>query len=505
MKLKTLLLVFLALALVAGCSSDDGGSDDNDGGSDDDVDDDEAVTDDDAADDDATDDDATDDDDDDDNDNDDDDDDDNDIAPGENYAPAPTDEVGYFVTPGGDDANPGTMAEPFATVSQGMLAAYPAGKVLFVAEGVYRETVKIRVPMFGGYSAGSWDRDIDAHPTKIAPPAGTATKVPVNERAAEIVIEGFDLVGSFDDGNGDGGDGLVTHGDHIVIHRNRIDGGFYMPNYGTTIGLRIGGGNDILIHENEIDGGSGFGWSVDCVGVWIEGGAVAFLAHNEISGGASQSTWDQAFSIAVHIANRGRAVLVGNRLSARAGQGSYGVELEGEGVLINNYIAVSPYSSWPVPVVVDTIYGVFPPRAVIVNNIIRVMPSVAGSNAAGIYLGDSGAMPSVWVFNNDFWNPLSGYLMFAGGHPILTANAINLCAWQGCEGAADNLLGDPFFAGLGDVHLTQVSPCVDAGADPSTWHDNPWNAWDFDFDPRPQGDAWDIGPDEFVPAAARRP
>jgi Protein of unknown function (DUF1565) len=490
-----LIMLVAGTGMLVGCSEDDPDDGEDDFG-------DLAPTDDDtASDDDLADDDSVPADDDDDNDDDDDDDndDDDDAAPGEDYAPPPSDEAGFFVAPGGNDANPGTMAQPFATVGEGMAAAYPAGKVVFVAEGTYSETIMIRAPMFGGYEASGWTRDIAAHRTKIAPPAGTATKVPVDDRATEIAVEGFHLVGSFDDGMAEGGEGLVTHGDHIVVHRNRIDGGFYMPNYGTTIGLRLGGGTDILVHENDIDGGSGFGWSIDCVGVWVEGGAAAMLAHNEIAGGSPRSTWELGSSVAVHIGNTGRAVLVANRLSARAGQGSYGVQVEGTGVLINNYISVSSTSSWPVPVLVETIYGFFAPQATIVNNILRVSPSAAGSNAAGVYVGNSIGVPKVWIHNNDFWNPSTGRLMFAGGLPILTVEAINLCAWQGCQSAADNLLGDPLFVALADPHLTQTSPCIDAGADPASWHENPWNAWDFDFDPRPQGDGWDIGPDEFIP------
>ncbi len=62
-------------------------------------------------------------------------------------------------------------------------------------------------------------------------------------------------------------------------------------------------------------------------------------------------------------------------------------------------------------------------------------------------------------------------------------------------GAEDNIDGNPLFLniGPGDYHLTDGSPCIDAG------FFLPWvPTTDFDGESRPAGDVYDIGADEFV-------
>jgi len=46
----------------------------------------------------------------------------------------------FFVSPTGDDENPGTKANPFATIQAGV-NRLQAGDALVIREGVYREAV----------------------------------------------------------------------------------------------------------------------------------------------------------------------------------------------------------------------------------------------------------------------------------------------------------------------------------------------------------------------------
>jgi len=63
---------------------------------------------------------------------------------------------------------------------------------------------------------------------------------------------------------------------------------------------------------------------------------------------------------------------------------------------------------------------------------------------------------------------------------------------QGGYQGEGNIDADPLFVGGGDYHLTEESPCIDAGTSkgaPDT---------DIDGDSRPQGAGYDIGSDEYV-------
>jgi hypothetical protein len=70
----------------------------------------------------------------------------------------------YYVAPGGNDANSGTRAAPFATVQAAITAADVAGNGgdVYVAGGVYEQSVvlKARVSVYGGFVPGTWRRSL---------------------------------------------------------------------------------------------------------------------------------------------------------------------------------------------------------------------------------------------------------------------------------------------------------------------------------------------------------
>nr|WP_322497024.1 DUF1565 domain-containing protein [Chloroflexus sp.] len=49
--------------------------------------------------------------------------------------------TGYYVSPTGNDANPGTFAQPFRTIQKCAEVA-TAGDTCYIRAGVYRETVR---------------------------------------------------------------------------------------------------------------------------------------------------------------------------------------------------------------------------------------------------------------------------------------------------------------------------------------------------------------------------
>ncbi|MCU1293826.1 MAG: hypothetical protein JWP08_2676, partial [Bryobacterales bacterium] len=63
-----------------------------------------------------------------------------------------------FVSPSGNDANPGTLAAPFQTIGQALKTMH-AGQTLFLRGGLYREFVEIR---------GWWNLTLRSYPGEVA-------------------------------------------------------------------------------------------------------------------------------------------------------------------------------------------------------------------------------------------------------------------------------------------------------------------------------------------------
>ena len=107
---------------------------------------------------------------------------------------------GFFVSPTGNDGNPGTDQEPFATLQTAIDNAAATGEItnVYVAEGTYILTrpleLKSKVKLLGGYDASSWQRDIQANQSLIQ---GYADSVTIRGRHADsVMIDGFTIVGA---------------------------------------------------------------------------------------------------------------------------------------------------------------------------------------------------------------------------------------------------------------------------------------------------------------------
>lgn len=84
-------------------------------------------------------------------------------------------------------------------------------------------------------------------------------------------------------------------------------------------------------------------------------------------------------------------------------------------------------------------------------------------------------------------------------------NTVNISSSNVMGGWGGSMSQDPMFVGPvpagsittdGDYHLLPDSPCIDAGDPDTTSYDFP--DFDIDDDPRPQGEGYDMGSDEYV-------
>ena len=113
-------------------------------------------------------------------------------------APAPVAAGGvtvYYVSTAGDDANPGTMAEPWRTVQKAASTVEP-GTIVYVRGGVYNEAVTVTV---SGSAEGGGIR-FESFPGETAVLDGTGLEVPEGPAGlfllvdrSFVVIRGFEL------------------------------------------------------------------------------------------------------------------------------------------------------------------------------------------------------------------------------------------------------------------------------------------------------------------------
>ena len=416
-----------------------------------------------------------------------------------------SDDNGIFVSPGGDDGNPGTMALPKLTLAEGIATAELDAKSVFVAAGTFNENVITGVSLYGGYESAAWTRDIVVHATTVvAQTSDPAISVDNETEYGGTVVEGFVVQGV---GSGTYSRGLVVanYSTAIVAH-NDINGGSGTTNaYGF-----ISHGADVLLYENTIVGGSGtlnniyvatFNGGADCLlyANRIEAGAdgndiyvvnvnqnaVVTMVNNELVGGAAVNTCQV-------VDTDGEVILVNNTLFGGDTGDTQNALVAGEGqvVLVHNYLHGGTNAT-------DTrgLSLAGGATATLVNNIVN--GGDAGDTSYGIYLNDA----TVTMMNNDIWGTAPSALVYIDGlGPLTTPEEINTCVWTGCTEAGDNISDDPKFVTPQNLHLSWDSPCINAGVDPNAWYAQSWMYFDIDFQVRPRGDGWDIGYDEyFVP------
>jgi hypothetical protein len=141
-----------------------------------------------------------------------------------------------FVAPGGNDANPGTRAQPKATIQGGIDAASASTKpYVLVSGGTYTQnlTLKNGVSIFGGYSApNGWARNASAAGVVTINGAGSAS-------SAVVAVAGTNLTS------------------YTVVDRVTVNAANASAASATSIGLSCSGCSGLWVRRATIRSGNG--------------------------------------------------------------------------------------------------------------------------------------------------------------------------------------------------------------------------------------------------------
>lgn len=390
----------------------------------------------------------------------------------------------YVVAATGNDANPGTLAQPWLTLQHAANTVQP-GDTVTLLPGSY---AGFTLTTSGTAAAPiTFQANAGAQVT-AATPTGNLTDGVDIEGADYVVITGFTVIGMPRSGitsrlnqhctitnntcDRNGSWGIFTsHSDDLLIQGNvctnsQQQHGIYVSNACVNPVVRgntCAGNADLGIHLNGdlSDGGTGV-----ISGAVIDGNILHDNVGNGIDGdGVVSSTYENNFCY-----DNG-----GNGISLFQEDGAQGPTGD---IIVNNTILVPSTGRWGIAL--QNNGG----SNVIVNNILLVSAANHGS-----------------INSDSATGFVSDYNIVVNAFSVDYGDVLTLAQWQATTGqdlhsfqaAASSLFADP----SGSSYLLQAgSPAIDAG----TTLDAPDH--DLSGTARPQGNGFDIGADEFVASSS---
>lgn len=427
---------------------------------------------------------------------------DNDSTGGDGVTPAA---AKYYVTPTGDDSNPGTRDRPWRTI-QKAADTLVAGETVYIMAGTYAERVVPR-------NSGSADKYIvyAANPGDTVTIDGAAIDVP--EWAALFHIEGKDFLrvaglrvtNAVSNPHNPGI--WAENARHIVIEKNYV----YRTN---DSGIAAWNSQDVIVEGNEVEEACLAGWN-ECISIGTTDGfdvrdnrvhvssKEGICAKDGSSNGRvyrNQVHHTEAVGIYVDAQDKHTFNIdVFDNVSHDGVEDGFAVASEVGGLLENVrvYNNVAYNNGWVGIDVSDCCIDSHPiSNVLIVNN--TLYNNGRDSWGGGIVVQNPQAQGIVIRNNICCQNHL--FQIAVNAALLVDRVTVDHNLIDGFRGGEDEIYGDQHVegtagfadAGAADFHLLAISPAIDAGS-PT---DAP--AADFDGHARPNGAACDIGAYERI-------
>ncbi len=383
-------------------------------------------------------------------------------------APAPTT---YYVSPAGNDANPGTQSQPFQTIQRAADVVNP-GETVIVEDGTYT-----------GTGAATACASSNSRPVVCLTRGGTST--------ARVTFRSLHPLGAKIDGQAN----TSTYGFDFLAGANYIRlEGFDVFGMGSASGDASGfviyqGGQDIVIARNDIHdiGRLCTDTTNGETGIFIANARVTVDSNRIHDIGRFAPGENGCQPTTTYYQNHDHGLYI----NGNAGSGTPGAS----DVTVTNNLFWNVVRGWPIQVYP----GAVPNVSILNNTFANGNPYSEGQ----IIIGAS--TTNARIENNIFSDPLVAAINFySGTHGNLTvANNLSSLALATLTPPSARFEGniegvDPMLTA--SLQPDSASPAIDKGLS------LPEVAADIIGTTRPQGGAWDIGAYEFVkPAAASAP
>lgn len=343
----------------------------------------------------------------------------------------------------GKPGNPGTKAEPVATIAQGIANAIQLGgaQTVFVAEGHYAEKVTLveGVSLLGGHhctaAACDWTQNATLYDTAIDAQDAEGL-VATSAITKKTKVQGFRVRGkSASPGGSASGAAITIDGGTPTITGNTIQPGQVNGGSGRAVGVVVlGPMNDaqgVVIDQNQINGGSGSGsW----FGITLDrkpgGGAtaVAQITRNVIRGGtAPASIGIGAGSSAAATLIHDNDILAG---SSTGGGGSWGIAVSSSLTIDRNRINVDTSNSGTC--LATALCGGIASQSsttTITNNVVF---GVRAQRSTAVLLAEAEGNPGPVALNSNYLDGAGLGALTASGTSISTAVWMRICTGAAC-------------------------------------------------------------------------
>lgn len=416
-------------------------------------------------------------------------------------------EGAYFVSPDGDDGNPGTIDQPWRTITRAA-NTLTAGETVYIRQSTYSERL---VPQNSGTAgnpitfAGYPGEQATVDGAGVSIPGGWGGLVDLSD-LSHIRITGLRVINAGTDDNHAGI--LVDNSSHISVEN--------CYTYNTvSSGIGVWSSDNVLVHGNEVELACNDG-EQECITIAITDQFE--VSYNHVHHGGPGNNGGEGIDIKDGSSN---GTVLGNVVHHMNRLGIY-VDSWDKHTFNIDVFANRAYENQ------GSGFAVAAEAGGLLENV-RIFNNEAFSNLyAGFTVGGWGEpVPShpianVLVINNTFWsngtdgwgpavvleNPDADDIVIRNNLMSQNASAqmevdqvgqnliveFNLFHGDGSPYGTDVVTGDPMLTNPsgGDFHLQAGSPAINAGSSVDAPPD------DFDGTARPQDTGYDIGAYEFV-------